>query len=284
METLQYSEVDVFSSEPYRGNALAVVHGADGVSSADMQQFANWTNLAETTFLLAPTDPRADYRVRIFTASEELPFAGHPTLGSAKAWLDAGGVARPAVGARAGGTVVQECAAGLVAVRIDGDLMAFEAPPLTRYKAVAEADLQRIAAVLKIPRGRILDSSWLINGPRWIGVRLASSEEVLALRPDPGKLDDLEIGVVGPHAPGSETHFEVRAFFGGDAVWEDPVTGSLNAGLARWLTDTGMAPAHYVASQGTVLGRLGRVHINVEGESIWVGGHVTACVAGSVRI
>ncbi|AIY02604.1 phenazine biosynthesis protein PhzC/PhzF [Arthrobacter sp. PAMC 25486] len=278
MTSLRYSEIDVFSDTPYRGNALAVVHDADGLSSADMQQFANWTNLAETTFLLAPADPQADYRVRIFTASEELPFAGHPTLGTAKAWLDAGGTVGP------GGFVVQECAAGLVRVRVDGDVMAFEAPPLTRYEAVAETDLQHIAGVLGIARGQILDSSWLVNGPRWIGVRLASSDDILALRPDPGKLGDLEIGVVGPCSPGGETQFEVRAFFGGDAVWEDPVTGSLNAGLARWLTDTGIAPPQYVVSQGTVLHRLGRVHIGVEGEAIWVGGHVTRCVAGTVRL
>lgn len=278
MKALPYSEIDVFSDTPYRGNALAVVHDADGVSSADMQQFANWTNLAETTFLLAPADPQADYRVRIFTASEELPFAGHPTLGSAKAWLDAGGTVGP------GGQIVQECGAGLVRVRVDGDVMAFEAPPLTRYEAVEESALHRIADVLGIARAQILDSSWLVNGPRWIGVRLASSDVVLALRPDPAKLDDLEIGVVGPCGAGSETQFEVRAFFGGDAVWEDPVTGSLNAGLARWLTDTGIAPPNYVASQGTVIGRLGRVHISVEGGSIWIGGHVTNCVTGSVRL
>lgn len=274
----RYSEVDVFAETAYRGNALAVVHGADDLSGAEMQQFANWTNLAETTFLLAPTNPQADYRVRIFTASEELPFAGHPTLGSAKAWLEAGGTVGPE------GLVVQECGAGLVSVRVADGHLAFEAPPLTRYEPVAEADLQRIASVLEIHRDQILDASWLINGPRWIGVRLESAEQVLALRPDPGKLDDLEIGVVGPCSPGAETDFEVRAFFGGDAVWEDPVTGSLNAGLARWMTDTGVAPPEYVASQGTVLGRAGRVHISVEGDAIWVGGHVTLCVEGQVLL
>lgn len=278
MESRRYSEVDVFAETPYRGNALAVVHDADGLSTADMQQFANWTNLAETTFLLAPTNPRADYRVRIFTASEELPFAGHPTLGSAKAWLESGGT----VGA--GGVILQECAAGLVPVRVSADRLAFEAPPLTRYEAVDEARLQRIAGVLGIGREQILDSSWLVNGPRWIGIRLQSAQDVLALRPDPRQLDDLEIGVVGPYGPESEAQFEVRAFFGGDAVWEDPVTGSLNAGLARWMTDTNMAPPNYVASQGTVIGREGRVHINVEGDTIWVGGHVTKCIEGSVLL
>lgn len=274
----RYSEVDVFSATAYRGNALAVVHDAEGLSTADMQQFANWTNLAETTFLLAPTDPLADYRVRIFTASEELPFAGHPTLGSARAWLESGGT----VGRS--GVIMQECEAGLVPVRVTDDRLAFEAPPLTRYEAIDESRLQRVASVLGVRREHILDSSWIVNGPRWMGIRLASAQEVLALRPDPNLLDDLEIGVVGPHAPGAETQFEVRAFFGGDAVWEDPVTGSLNAGLARWMSDTGVASSNYIASQGTVLGREGRVHIDIEDGSIWVGGQATLCIEGTVRL
>jgi PhzF family phenazine biosynthesis protein len=278
MEMRRYSEVDVFSAAPYRGNPLAVVHDAAGLSTEDMQQFANWTNLSETTFLLPPEDPRADYRVRIFTAKDELPFAGHPTLGSAKAWLGAGGIVP------ANGLVVQECAAGLVRVRVSEGRMAFEAPPLTRYEAVTEEDLHRVAKALEIPRADILDSSWLVNGPRWLGVRLGSAEAVLALRPDPGKLDDLEIGVVGPHAAGSESQFEVRAFFGGEVVWEDPVTGSLNAGFAQWLTDTGIAPPDYLASQGQVLGRRGLIHINVEDGAIWVGGNVRNCIAGTVEI
>lgn len=274
----RYSEVDVFSATAYRGNALAVVHDAEGLSTADMQQFANWTNLAETTFLLAPSDPLADYRVRIFTASEELPFAGHPTLGSARAWLESGGT----VGRS--GVIMQECEAGLVPVRVTDDRLAFEAPPLTRYEAIDESRLQRVASVLGVRREHILDSSWIVNGPRWMGIRLASAQAVLALRPDPNLLDDLEIGVVGPHAPGAETQFEVRAFFGGDAVWEDPVTGSLNAGLARWMSDTGVAPSNYIAAQGTVLGREGRVHIDIEDGSIWVGGQATLCIEGTVRL
>ncbi|WP_449374379.1 PhzF family phenazine biosynthesis protein [Arthrobacter psychrolactophilus] len=278
MTSRRYSEVDVFSATAYRGNALAVVHDAEGLSTAEMQQFANWTNLAETTFLLAPTDSRADYRVRIFTASEELPFAGHPTLGSAKAWLGAGGT----VGAS--GVIMQECEAGLVPVRVTDDRLAFEAPPLTRYEAIEESRLQRVAGVLGIEREHIIDSSWIVNGPRWMGIRLASAQEVLALRPDPNRLDDLEIGVVGPHAPGAGAQFEVRAFFGGDAVWEDPVTGSLNAGLARWMSDTGVAPSNYVAAQGTVLGREGRVHIDIEDDAIWVGGEATLCIEGTVQL
>ena len=278
MKLRRYSEVDVFSTETYRGNALAVVHDADDLSTEDMQRFANWTNLSETTFLLAPTSTRADYRVRIFSAKEELPFAGHPTLGSAKAWLDAGGSASP------DGTIIQECAAGLIPIRVADGQMAFEAPPLTRYGLVEEALVHRIATILGIAREEINDASWLVNGPKWIGVRLSSAREVVDLRPDPGKLGDLEIGVVGPYEPGGEAQFEVRAFIGGDPVWEDSVTGSLNAGLARWMIDTECAAPPYTASQGTTLGRQGRVHISLDNGAIWVGGHVTSCVEGSVRL
>lgn len=278
MKLRRYSEVDVFSTEAYRGNALAVVHDADDLSTEDMQRFANWTNLSETTFLLAPKSPRADYRVRIFSAKEELPFAGHPTLGSAKAWLDAGGSTGP------DGMVIQECAAGLIPVRVADGHMAFEAPPLTRYGPVEESLVHRIALILGISREQIIDASWLVNGPKWIGVRLSSAREVLGLRPDPGKLGDLEIGVVGPFEPEGESQFEVRAFIGGDPVWEDAVTGSLNAGLARWMIDTGFAAPQYIASQGTVLGRQGRVHVCLHNGAIWVGGHVTSCIGGSVRL
>ncbi|MCQ1996508.1 PhzF family phenazine biosynthesis protein [Arthrobacter sp. zg-Y1171] len=278
MKVRPYSEVDVFSSEPYRGNALAVVHDADGLSAEEMQRFATWTNLSETTFLLPPSSPKADYRVRIFTAMAELPFAGHPTLGSAEAWLDAGG------SPRLDGTLIQECEAGLIPIRVAEDQLAFEAPPLTRYEPVDEPLAQRIAAILGIPRENIRDASWLVNGPRWIGVRLSSAQEVLSLQPDPGKAGDLEIGVVGPHEPTGETQFEVRAFVGGDPVWEDPVTGSLNAGLARWLIDTGLATPPFTASQGTVLGRRGRVHISLRDGKIWVGGQVMSCIEGTVRL
>ncbi|MCC3276251.1 PhzF family phenazine biosynthesis protein [Arthrobacter sp. zg-Y20] len=278
MRTRPYSEVDVFSDEPYRGNALAVVHDADGLSAEQMQRFAAWTNLSETTFLLPPSSPEADYRVRIFTGKEELPFAGHPTLGTARAWLDAGG--RPGVD----GTVRQECAAGLIPVRADGDSLAFQAPPLTRYGPVDEPLIRRLADILGIQREKILAASWLVNGPQWIGVRLASAREVLDLQPDPGKAGELEIGVVGPYDAAGEAAFEVRAFVGGDPVWEDPVTGSLNAGLGQWLTDTANAAPPYTASQGTVLGRRGRVHISQRDGKIWVGGHVTSCIKGTVRL
>ena len=184
----------------------------------------------------------------------------------------------------ADGFVVQECGAGLVPVRTEGQRFAFAAPPLTRYGAVDEARLARIALALGIARDRTVDSSWIVNGPEWVGVRLSSAEEVLSLRPDPAKLGDLVIGVIGPHPPGHETQLEVRAFLGGDPMWEDPVTGSLNAGLARWLVDSGVTSARYTAAQGKVIGYEGRVHVAVEGNEIWVGGDVTACVRGVVNL
>lgn len=270
--------MDVFSAEPYRGNPLAVVVDAEGLSSAVMQQFANWTNLSETTFLLPPTDPGADYRVRIFTGSEEFPFAGHPTLGSAHAWLEAGGVPRQ------DGMLVQECGAGLVRVRHDGGRLAFAAPPLTRSGPVAGKDLARIAAGLGLPREALLDASWLVNGPEWIGVLLASAELVLSIRPDYAAMAGLKVGVIGPHSAGSETDFEVRTFIPGDAAAEDPVTGSFNAGAAQWLIRSGRAPESYVAAQGTVLGRAGRVHIQAAGDDIWVGGSAVSCIEGFVLL
>jgi PhzF family phenazine biosynthesis protein len=270
--------VDVFSAEPYRGNPLAVVVDAEGLLPAVMQQFANWTNLAETTFLLPPTDPGADYRVRIFTGTEEFPFAGHPTLGSAHAWLEAGGVPRQ------DGILVQECGAGLVRVKHDGGRLAFAAPPLTRSGPVASEDLARIAAGLGLPREALLDASWLVNGPEWIGVLLASAELVLSIRPDYAALAGLNVGVIGPHSAGSEADFEVRTFIPGDAAAEDPVTGSFNAGAAQWLIRSGRAPESYVAAQGTVLGRAGRVHVQATEDDIWVGGNAVSCIEGFVLL
>jgi PhzF family phenazine biosynthesis protein len=273
-----FAQVDVFSAEPYRGNPLAVVLDAEGLTTERMQRFANWTNLSETTFLLPPTRPEADYRVRIFTGSEELPFAGHPTLGSAHAWLEAGGLPRQ------DGSLVQECAAGLIRVKRDGDRLAFAAPPLTRSGPVAEEDLERIAAGLGLPRGALLDSSWLVNGPDWIGVLLESAAQVLAVRPDYAAMKELKVGVIGPHAAGGAVDFEVRTFIPGDAAAEDPVTGSFNAGAAQWLIRSGRAAESYLAAQGTVLGRAGRVHIEASGDDIWVGGQSVSCIAGSVLL
>ena len=273
-----FHQVDVFAAEPYRGNPLAVVLDADGLSSGMMQHFANWTNLSETTFLLPPTDPRADYRVRIFTGSEEFPFAGHPTLGSAHTWLEAGGVPHTA------GELVQECGAGLVKIRHDAGRLAFAAPPLTRFGPVDAAVRRTLAAGLRLPESAILDASWLVNGPSWVGVLLASAGEVLSIQPDPVAMGDLKVGVIGPHTAGGDADFEVRTFVPGDAMMEDPVTGSFNAGAAKWLIDSGRAPARYVAAQGTVLGRAGRLHISARDDGIWVGGNSTTCIRGTVLL
>lgn len=273
-----FHQVDVFSGETYRGNPLAVVLDAQGLSEGRMQHFANWTNLSETTFLLPPTDPRADYRVRIFTGSEEFPFAGHPTLGSAHAWLESGGVPKE------DGYLVQECGAGLVRVKHDDGRLAFAAPPLTRFEPVDETLRRQLAAALRLPGDDILGASWLVNGPKWIGVLLGSAAQVLALEPDLPAMGELKVGVIGSHGPGSDADFEVRTFIPGDAMVEDPVTGSFNAGAAQWLIGSGRAPREYVAAQGTVLGRAGRIHISSDGDDIWVGGHSSTCIRGTVLL
>ncbi|MGO4235325.1 PhzF family phenazine biosynthesis protein [Pseudarthrobacter sp. YAF2] len=273
-----FHQVDVFAGNAYRGNPLAVVLDAHGLDAATMQHFANWTNLSETTFLLPAEDPRADYKVRIFTGSEEFPFAGHPTLGSAHTWLQAGGVPK------SGDYVVQECGAGLVRIKRDAGRLAFAAPPLTRFEAVEEPVRQQLADALGITAGDILDASWLVNGPEWIGVLLGSADQVLALAPDPVAMGNLKVGVIGPHAPGGDADFEVRTFIPGDAMVEDPVTGSFNAGAAQWLIGSGRAPERYVAAQGTVLGRAGRVHVTAEGGDVWVGGESRTCIQGTVLL
>ncbi|GAA1765810.1 PhzF family phenazine biosynthesis protein [Kocuria aegyptia] len=271
------SWVDVFSAAPLGGNPLAVVHGADALGEDTMARFARWTNLSETTFLLEPTVPGADYRVRIFTPGGELPFAGHPTLGTASAWLGLGG--EPA-----GEDVVQECGVGLVTVRRREGQLSFAAPPLLRYEPVAEpALLDRVARSLRLDPSALLDVSWLDNGPGWIGVRVADAGTVLGVRADWSAMAGLKLGVVGPHPEGAECAVEVRAFVG-DWVVEDPVTGSLNAGLARWLTDNGWTPDRYVAAQGTVLGRTGRVLLERDAETVWVGGQVSPVVRGTVDL
>ncbi|WP_375424569.1 PhzF family phenazine biosynthesis protein [uncultured Friedmanniella sp.] len=273
-----FRQLDVFGSRPLSGNPLAVVVDADDLDAGQRQAFARWTGLAETTFLSEPTDRSADYQVHIHTPERELPFAGHPTLGSAVAWLDAGG--RPAEEGR----VVQQCAAGLVPVRVDGPRLAFAAPPLTRYEPVESELLDRVATGLGLTREDILDASWLVNGPEWLGVRLASAEQVLGVQLVPAGVLGLDIGVVGPHPAGAEVQFEVRAFIPGGAVPEDPVTGSLNAGLAHWLMDTGRAPDSYVAAQGTAIGGAGRVHVERDAEALWIGGDVAPVVSGTVDL
>ncbi len=278
-----FKQVDVFTTAPYRGNPLAVVLDGSGLSTAEMQHFTNWTNLSECTFLLPPTPEGAaagaDYRVRIFCPGRELPFAGHPTLGSCHAWLEAGGVAR-------GEYVVQECGVGLVKLRRDGERLAFAAPPLIKSGPLDEADVALIARGLGVAREDITAHAWCDNGPNWRGVMLRSAEQVLALKPDATVLAGLDIGVVGPHPAGSETAFEVRAFFpGNNGLAEDPVTGSLNAALAQWLIGAGLAPERYVAAQGTALAREGRVHIERGADgTIWVGGASVTCIDGQVTL
>jgi PhzF family phenazine biosynthesis protein len=271
------SQVDVFTTVPYRGNPVAVVHDADGLTTGEMQQFAHWTNLSETTFLLPPSEPDADYHVRIFTPVAELPFAGHPTLGTCHAWLEAGGTPKQA------GSIVQQCTAGLIPIRRTENGLAFAAPPLVRSGAVEERLVQRIAQLLNIERSAIIDAAWVDNGPGWVAVMLESAEEVLALRPRP---IDMDLGVVGPYPVGSPHTFELRAFFPKDgATVEDPVTGSLNASVAQWLLGSGQATAPYIASQGTALGRAGRVHIEQDPNgTIWVGGGTITCISGSVDL
>jgi PhzF family phenazine biosynthesis protein len=273
MRPRRFAQVDVFASEPQRGNPVAVVLDGDGLDTAAMQRFARWTNLSETTFVLPPTTDAADYRVRIFTPTLELGFAGHPTLGTCHAWLEVGGD-------RTGGDrFVQECGAGLIEVRRTPDGLAFAAPPLTRSGPVEEGLIACIATALRVARDAILDAQWVANGPGWVAVLLASAAQVLALEP---AFIDLDLGVAGPHEPGAEAAIEVRAFFPKDGVLvEDPVTGSLNASLAGWLLGTGRLTAPYVARQGTRLGREGRVHVTQEADgSVWVAGATRTCIEG----
>lgn len=278
---LPFRQVDVFSSEPWLGNPLAVVHDADGLTDAQMAAFARWTNLSETTFLCAPSDARADYRVRIWTTGGELPFAGHPTIGSAHAWLEAGGEPR-------GEVVVQECGAGLVDVRRSPRL-GFAAPPLRRSGAV-DADLRaRIVRGLGLSDSAVKDMAWVDNGPGWVGVDLGSAQAVIEVVPDLASFTDLKVCVLGrwddASATGLGADVEVRAFFAdGNDFAEDPVTGSANAGLAQWLLSTGSLPDSYVARQGSVIGRDGRVHVEAADGEVWVSGDAVTRISGSVDL
>jgi len=291
MRQRPFQQVDVFTATPYLGNPLAVVLDGEGLTTEDMQRFTHWTNLSEATFVLPPTPEGraagADYRLRIFCPGRELPFAGHPTLGSCHAWLQAGG--RP----RAAGRIVQECGVGLVTLRRDDERLAFAAPPLIRSGPLAEDDVRLIARGLGIAREDIIAHAWCDNGLNWRGVMLRSAEQVLRLKPDAAVLAGLDVGVVGPRgkvgvvgaSDAAGIAFAVRAFFPGNSgLAGDPVPGGLNAALAQWLMGAGLAPARYVASQGTALGRAGRVHVEQEGEHIWIGGHSVTCVHGEVQL
>ena len=278
MTARRFHQLDVFSDRPLLGNPLAVVHDAMGLSDESMAAFARWTNLSETTFLLPPTDGGADYRVRIFTPTEELPFAGHPTLGSATAWLLAGGAPRDP------NFIVQQCGIGLVRLRRDGTRLAFAAPPLRRSGPLDEAMLDQIAASLRIARADIVRHQWVDNGPGFCAVMLASAAQVLALQPDFLVMGDLKLGVIAPQAAGADTAFEVRSFVPPSGINEDPVTGSLNAGLAAWMIGAGLAPNSYVVAQGTALRRAGRVFVDRDGDDIWIGGDSAVCIAGEVTL
>lgn len=274
----RFAQVDVFTDQPLKGNALAVVIDGEGLDEAQMAAFARWTNLSETTFLLPPTDPAADYRLRIFTPGGELPFAGHPTLGSAHAWLASGGDPRKP------GELVQQCAIGLVRLKREGARLAFAAPPLRRSGPVDAALRAQVARSLRLDEAELLDVVWIDNGPGWMAARLKDAAAVLALRPYFVAMQGLKLGVVGAYPAGAAEAFEVRAFVPDLGVPEDPVTGSLNAGLALWLQGAGLAPERYIASQGAALGRAGKVHVAREGEHTWIGGDVTPLIHGQVRL
>ncbi|HSF35015.1 MAG TPA: PhzF family phenazine biosynthesis protein [Nocardioides sp.] len=278
---LPFRQVDVFSAEPWLGNPLAVVHDADGLSDEEMARFARWTNLSETTFLCAPTDPGADYRVRIWTTTGELPFAGHPTIGSAHAWLEAGGMPR-------GDVLVQECGAGLVDVRRSPRL-GFAAPPLRRSGPV-DADLRaRIVRALGVTDAAVEDMAWIDNGPGWVGVDLGSADAVRAVVPDVASFTDLKVTVLGRWDAGAAAELgadvEVRAFYAdGREFGEDPVTGSANAGLAQWLIGTGALPSSYTARQGSIIGREGRVRLDAVEGQVWVSGDAVTRIVGEVDL
>ena len=295
----RFAQVDVFSAVPFQGNPVAVIVDADGLDETQMARIANWTNLSETTFVLPPDDPGADYRLRIFTPHRELPFAGHPTLGSAAAWLDAGGAPKHE------DRIVQECGAGLVDIRrsprrggptqtIDltnqtdptvepSETLAFAAPDRLRSGPLDEAYVAQIATALGVDRSEILDHQWADNGPGWAAVRLSSAEKVLALNPDFSAIPDAKLGVLGAHPEGTDHEYEIRAFVPGVGVAEDPVTGSLNASVAQWLIGENLAPNSYTATQGTALGRSGVISISAEHDEIWIGGATSICVRGTVH-
>ncbi|MHC8372883.1 PhzF family phenazine biosynthesis protein [Pseudomonas sp. MDT1-85] len=280
MSSFDFKQVDVFSHVALKGNPLAVVFGADRLSDERMAAFASWTNLSETTFVLEPRDPRADYRVRIFTTLQELPFAGHPTLGTCHAWLEAGGVPK-------GEEIIQECGVGLVRVRRQGAELAFLAPPLLRSGPVDAELVKRVRRGLGLAPGAIVRAQWVDNGAGWLAVMVEDRQQVLDLQPDHSQMLGLAVGVIAPwcvERDGAEAQFEVRAFISGDGMPEDPATGSLNAGIAQWLLGEGLAPASYVVSQGLTMGRAGRIQVEQVGDEIWIGGAVVTCITGVLAI
>lgn len=277
--TRSFLQVDVFSARPFSGNPVAVVLDGTGLSAEQMQEVARWTNLSETTFVLAPTTEEADYLLRIFTPQAELPFAGHPTLGSARAWLEAGGTPRR------GGRIVQECGAGLVTVRRQGEDLAFAAPPRIRVGGLDDAYRERITAALGIRREQVLDHQWVDNGPGWAVVQLATAREVLDLEPDLSLIPEAMVGAIGAHPVGGEYRYEMRTFAPGAGVAEDPACGSMSAGVAQWLTASGAAPAAYRVSQGSRVGRDASISVSADGDgTVWVGGDTSVLIRGTIAL
>ncbi|WP_421522425.1 PhzF family phenazine biosynthesis protein [Ochrobactrum quorumnocens] len=271
--------VDVFGSDSFTGNPVAVVFGADELSKDKMQQITQWFNLSETTFIFAPENPRADYRVRIFALEGELPFAGHPTLGSCGAWLAHGNKARDDK------TIIQECGSGLVKLRYTNDKFCFAAPDLIRSGPPSDEEFKDALEFLGLDAGEVISATWLDNGPGWLGFRLSSAEKVLALNPHRAWPHRMDIGVVGLHPVENDAAVEVRAFFtdhNGSTI-EDPVTGSLNASIAQWLFATRVLDTDYVATQGSCIGRKGRVFVSRDKlGQVWVGGNVSVHVSGKI--
>jgi PhzF family phenazine biosynthesis protein len=274
-----FTQLDVFSSEPLSGNPLAVVHDADALDTATMQRIAQWTNLSETTFLLRPRAPDADYALRIFTPAHEMRFAGHPTLGSARAFLARGGSARQE------GQLVQECAVGLVRIRLAQDRLAFAAPPM-RTDAVGAPLLAAVLTALALPAHAVREAALLDNGRAWLALELADAAQLHALVPDHKALARLcSVGLIAPSAAGTEARYDVRAFAAHAGIDEDPVTGGLNAALAQWLaTQAAPPPASYVVAQGHALGRAGRVFVEREAEHVWIGGYASPVVQGQLTL
>ncbi|MEY4321875.1 MAG: hypothetical protein RL167_603 [Actinomycetota bacterium] len=279
-----FAQVDVFSKTPYLGNPVAVVLDAEGMTEESMAEFARWTNLSETTFVLPPTDPRADYRLRIFTPGGELPFAGHPTLGSGHAWLESGGVPKTE------GTLVQECGAGLVSLKVrdqasGAKLLSFKAPKTVHSGPLEQEVLDEIIGALGVEPSEVVAHQWVDNGPGWACVQLASASRVLELNPKFTDGSNLMVGLVGAYSAGSEAAFELRAFAPKIGVYEDPVTGSLNASVAQWLFASGVASGAYTASQGARLGRKGVIGLSIDADGdVWVGGPTITCIQGRVDV
>ncbi|SOC56877.1 PhzF family phenazine biosynthesis protein [Ornithinimicrobium cerasi] len=274
-----FAQVDVFSAQPYLGNPVAVVLDGEGLSDDEMQRVARWTNLSETTFVLSPTTAAADYRLRIFTPGGELPFAGHPTLGSCHAWLEHGGTpADPDL-------VVQECVAGPVEVRRTGDRLSFAAPPTRRSGDLDDGHLERVLAAFGISRERVLAHQWVDNGPGWAVLRLASAQEVLDLEPDLSLVPDAMVGAIGAYPDGAAHAFEMRSFAPAIGVTEDPVCGSMNASVGQWLLRTGVVTGPYLVSQGTRLGRAGEIAVTPDADgSVWVGGATHTLLRGTALL